>query len=284
MLAVQRRTALADASCVNEWLHLTATARGGWRPGDDPVAMRELWRGLDRTFPRGHVSAALPDHDHTLTPDDEHDPVGAMRRVLQRHSRAFAGPGQRWELHVSRVTTRGILSRTAAYVLVNPVKHGYVEDAAQWLWSSWRDLVGATSNPGLGISSLGAALRMGRPRLVRTLNDAIVSHRTYRGTPSEPPHIVASVSHLGASFQTIANAVLASDRAGEEALFRRGVVRDRVVALADEVACGRWKDLATFLRVHESTLRRIRARPRPDISAARTCLADPRLVPPQTKA
>ena len=117
-------------------------------------AMAAVRRQLPFEMP---VSVLLPDHLHCIwtLPADDDDFPERWRRIKERFTRSWLAQGGR-DLKVSaesrRQGRRGIWQPRywehrirddddymmhRDYIHLNPVKHGYVENSGDWLWSSF---------------------------------------------------------------------------------------------------------------------------------------------------
>jgi len=105
----------------------------------------------------------MPDHPHVLAPVEDPERDERLLRLLQHHTRRFGGPG--WVLaDVERpIRDPGKIARNVRYIALNPCRARLVDDPLRWLFSTFRDIVGASADPWVTPSRLADAL--GRPRV-----------------------------------------------------------------------------------------------------------------------
>jgi putative transposase len=95
----------------------------------------------------------MPNHYHLLVETPEADLSCGMQEINSRHAIWF---NWRYELdgHLFQgrfssvlVESEPHLLELARYVVLNPVRAGLCENAAQWAWSSYRAMLGAAPRP-----------------------------------------------------------------------------------------------------------------------------------------
>ncbi len=119
---------------------------------DEIAILRRAWRYAQRGYPFETLAAVvLPDHLHCVwrLPEDDQDFSTRWRLIKTEFSRALctANDDQHstprrgraiwqdryWEHHIQTETELGEIIN---YIHFNPVKHGYVEDAECWPFST----------------------------------------------------------------------------------------------------------------------------------------------------
>jgi REP element-mobilizing transposase RayT len=140
-------------------LHLTAHLQTrSFDLTEDPVVAR-LWHGLRKAFPHALAADINPDHVHVITPGDDRD--AARRRLVRAVSGATWGLGRGVWLPTGLpkvIPNAKHLQRQVRYVHLNPCRDGLVDDPARWLWSTHRDVIGATLDPWVTPARLRPAL------------------------------------------------------------------------------------------------------------------------------
>lgn len=96
-----------------------------------------------------HAYVLMPDHFHLLLTPDREEALGRLMqgigRSYVRHRNRRAGrSGTLWEgrYRSAPLQAEGFLLPAMAYLDLNPVRSGLVEEAADWAWSSHRHYIG----------------------------------------------------------------------------------------------------------------------------------------------
>ena len=269
-------------------LHLTAHLDFGSPPLRGPSAAA-LWRSLRRAFPDALGATLMPDHLHLITPAA--CPVIARRTVMGiagRHRRAFGSPGRgrgpgSWRVAPPvAIPDRRHLARQIRYVALNPCRSSLAPDPLAWMWSTHRDVLGATVDPWVDARRLAVAL--GRP-----LRDFPARHHAYvSGDPSTavagtPTPRIAPV-YAGA-LRTVAAAACAAARYVDPAdarARRRAVATFHALARAIRIP---WTRALEVTGLPYSTAQDAARRTSPRaLRAALLCLSDVRLRRPRDVA
>jgi putative transposase len=107
---------------------------------------------------RGWLCAAyclMPNHYHLLLETPEADLSAGMQEINSRHAMWF---NWRYELdgHLFQGRFKSVLVESethllelSRYIVLNPVRAGLCESAAQWIWSSYRATLGVDPKPDL---------------------------------------------------------------------------------------------------------------------------------------
>ena len=124
--------------------------------------LRLAWLDVCKRFPFTSVAVVLlPNHLHciwTLPEGDANYSIrwGEIKRLFTRGYLSTVGPGEKrnesrikreeaavWQRRFWEHTIRGEedLNRHIDYIHFNPVKHGLVQQASQWAWSSFHQHV-----------------------------------------------------------------------------------------------------------------------------------------------
>ena len=158
-----------------------------------------LWPQLRATFPLALASCLMPDHPHLVTPSrgeeearrDLNRVLGALARHLGVRHVGEASPP-------SLIADRQKLQRDLRYVALNPPRAGLVDDPVSWLFSTHRDVVGASVDPWIDAPRLARAL--GRPLhgFIDTYHRYVSSDPTVRvaGTPTPRPALPRTIRRV----------------------------------------------------------------------------------------
>jgi hypothetical protein len=222
----------------------------------------------------------MPDHPHLVLASD--DPAAAgqrLARLLGHFGRRFGIWGR-----VSKVPPpapiRGgeVLARQIRYVALNPCRAQLLRCPLAWMWSTHRDVVGATADPWVTADRLSLALGT-HPRAFAARHHAYVSgdpRARVEGTPL--PQIAATTTMPTAALQTIAEAAAAATRSHPDAIRSRGPTRAVFVPLAFDQGWNQVARLAELCDCCPRTITNLREATDPiALQAARMCLGDARL-------
>ncbi len=222
----------------------------------------------------------MPEHPHLIAP--ARDASEACRRfanVLSGLRRSKEGCRTRWQPvpTPAEIADRTKLERSVRYVALNPCRERLCHDPLAWIWSTHRDVVGAT------IDAWPQAGELAR-RLGRDPNGFARRHHRYvssdpsvapGGTPFPEParRCDAPVHGLG----VIAEAAACAARSSADPAQLPLAARTQFLQLAH--ACG-WRDvgaMARFAALSTSGVRFNLRRVACDISPGLQCLGDGRL-------
>jgi hypothetical protein len=262
------------------WFHLTARMSpvAPDLARDDTGAW--LWMQLRAAFPEALAATLMPDHPHLVLPSD--DPTAAaqrLARLLGHFGRRFGVWGR-----VSKVpppaSIRGgeVLARQVRYVALNPCRAALVRCPLAWMWSTHRDVMGATVDPWVTADRLAHALGL-HPRAFAARHHAYVSgdpRARIEGTPL--PQLAKTTNMPTVALETIAEAAAAATRADVAAIRSRGPTRALFVALAFDQGWNQVARLTELCDCCPRTIGNLRAAVDPlALHAARMCLGDARL-------
>lgn len=179
--------------------HIVAHSLGDARPLGTIDACWLLWRALRRTFDRVLAASLMPNHLHLVLVTTSAD---QLRRELARVLAGFArtlGSGPLWQRVPPPVLIGdpGKLARQIRYVLLNAMRAGYFADPACHVWSTYRDVIGATVDPWVDIVDLAAQLGRGIDGFVEWFHGYVSGDPSVQvgGTPMPvpaPPRLDAS--------------------------------------------------------------------------------------------
>ncbi len=244
-------------------VHIVATTRGRDRSLLEPQKASWLWQHLVLGVPGVLSFALMPDHLHAMW---RLGCLARIRRVLTGFTHAF---GVRFDVRIaSEATTPKIAGRMMRYGFFNPVRAGWVDDPLEWPWSTLRDLVGAAHPIATPIEETAEVLRLPASAALRGLG-SLGAHRFE--APSGQAVQVASDHELR---RAVAHALRTSESKVLEIRSDRRLLAQLAVSTTRPA---RPTDLARILKVSPRNARRLLTPLHPGLSAARVCLADPRL-------
>ncbi len=238
-----------------------------------------VWRSLRRAFPEGLAATLMPDHVHLV---DESVPRDEGRRRLARAlSRATYGLGRGvWDAAPEPdVVHESKLARTIRYVALNPCRAGLVADPLEWMWSTYREVMGAVVDPWVDGSRLAERLGHRRWGSSDEWHRYVSSDFAVTAGGTSPPGGGPAGEAVGHALGDIARAVAACLRVSPACIGQRGPARRLFIGLARRQ---RWRDTALLASVVETTQRSVERHllaeiPGDDLRAASLCLADERL-------
>lgn len=235
--------------------HLVAHLGFGRRDLADPVLAGRVWDGMQRAFPAALAGMVMPDHVHLNDECDE--PDEARRELARALSRATYGRGRRLWLPVPppELVREDKLWRVVRYVALNPCRKGLTDDPAQWIWSTYRDVMGAAALPWVDERRLATRLGVREEGFGRRLHryvamDDRVCEEARAGFAPAP--VTTSPTR---SLDEIARAAAASLRCSPAEIQRRGLPRQAFLALARSQG---WSDSAVLADACGVTPRAIR--------------------------
>jgi hypothetical protein len=237
-----------------------------------------LWPQLRAAFPAALACCLMPDHPHLLTLARELDEARrALNRVLGALARKLGVRHIGEASPPSLVPNRQKLARDLRYVALNPPRAALVQDPLAWVFSTHRDIVGATVDPWVDARRIARAL--GRPLagFVAAYHHYVSADPSVDVAGTALPRPAAPTDIARFPLARIARAAAAATRTRPEQIRDVGLMRELFVHLAREQG---WRDLETLARAcacSTRTIRRIEARP-VDLDAARLCLGDGRLL------
>ncbi len=262
------------------WFHLTASVSRGVPNMSRADTGAWLWTHLRAAFPDAIAVTLMPDHPHIVTPsyDPEADRV-RLARLLGHFGRRFGVGGRVAEVPApAPIRERLVLARQIRYVALNPCRADLVACPLAWLWSTHRDVIGASVDPWVTVARLAAALERPTNGLARH-HHAYVSGDPHARTDGTPLPVAAPPSVLSKyGLRDVAEAATAATRSPLRSIRMSGPTRALFVALAYEQGWGRPPRLAQICACTKSTIHRLRTEVDPQhLAAARLCLGDARL-------
>lgn len=261
------------------WIHLTATLGRDAPALTRPDVAGWLWPRLRDAFPSSIATTLMPDHPHLLPQSDEPELARQrLARLLGQLARKF-DVRQAADVPPADVIRPGtVLARQVRYIALNPCRDGLTRCPLSWMWSTHRDVVGATVDPWVTGERLARALGDRRSDFVERYHAYVSGDPTSAvgGTPL--PRAAGSSRAALFGLGEIAAACAAALRLPIAATRRRGDARGLFVALALDQGWNDTRLLADLCDCAPLTIRRramsVDARA---LGAARMCLGDARL-------
>lgn len=173
-----------------------------------------------------------------------HDLSEFMKTLLQRftrwHNRRTKRCGNLWEeTFKSVVVEDGVASKTmAAYIDLNPVRAGMVEDPAEYRWSSYGEAMGATGK------GSGAKAKAGLVRAIMADKGWEADARHWAGRVSREYRIL--LLEEGSEKSCV---VVNKQGEQEKQVLKKGMKPEKVAAEIDRLATGRDVALRQMLRL-----------------------------------
>ncbi len=204
-----------------------------------------VWMHLRLLYPAALAVVVMPDHLHVVVDAPARRGREQLRRCLGQFARWFPG---RWEPAPEPVPIVGLrkLRRQVRYVALNPCRAGLARDPVAWLWSTHRDVVGASVDPWVTPSRLARALGEREEGFGERHHGYVSSDPSVdvEGTPVPRPSPV-----LAADLSNLARAAALSTRGDPVGVFFHAgrAVRQPMTALAAfagvprSTAYARWK-------------------------------------------
>lgn len=260
------------------YLHLTARCRTF--VFDDASIAWGAWKLLRKLFPDAIAVCLMGNHVHVLIWTD--DPVATVRRFHQFQATITRRTGERqgfWEPTPPTAVGEGQkLATVVRYIELNPCRARAATDPLEWMWSTFRDVSGATADPWVTDDQLADAL--GEPRQgFRERHHRFVTNDVsvqIGGTPVPRPAVRTEMARH--PLERLARAACSATRTSAAAIRRPGPARELFVHLA--LHHGWWIPdlLAKACRAHRSTIHRIACTEPVGLATAELCLGDERLL------
>ena len=261
------------------WVHLVARSLAGMRPLSTFDRCAWLWARLQHTFPNAIDCILMPNGAHLVEKSiDATRSRSKLRGVLRGFTRRY-GAGQRiWEAVPAPVTVPDCLHRrrTSRYVALNPSRAKLGADPLEWLWSTYRDIMGATASQWVTADRLARALEHSRYDFRRAWHAYVSGDPTVAVAGTPAPTAAPSSSVARFSLQRIQLAAAAAYRVPPTDLPHLCQPRRLFVALARDQA---WptRCIVEACGISMQNARRIRV-PAEVLRAGQLCLADTRLL------
>jgi hypothetical protein len=275
---VERR-GTAIALGVAMWTHLVTRSYAPLLPLRRFERCAWLWGRLRRSFPSALDVILMPDGVHLVVETD--DPEAArheLRVVLRGFTRRYRKGPRLFEPvpEPRRVPNRLHQQRTSRYVPLNPCRDGRARDPLEWLWSSYRDVMGATVDPWVTAERLARAHSRPRRGFEQWLHRYVSSDPdvAVEGTPIPLPAPPTAIARF--PLERIQLASAAATRVLASTVPQRRQPRRLFIALARDQG---WPN-AVIAKASGMSIQNVRrvSVPKQALAAARLCLNDDRLL------
>ncbi len=260
------------------WVHIVARTRGRFNPFAATGSARWLWIHLQATFPLALAAVLMPDHLHLIAPSRS---AAQLSGLIAAFSRRFGLGRGTWEPLPSPEPVRNPLhlKRQVRYVALNPCRARLCVDPLEWLWSTHRDLLGASTSPWVTPQRLAAAFG-------ETPSDFLERHHRYvssdpatsvTGTPLPKPASPSQFTQY--PLEWIAEAAATAFRVPPLNVKSRNAARDLFIHLSRAQGWTHNPTLASYCCLTRNGVLKAALRPLPSqaLVAASLCLGDRRL-------
>jgi hypothetical protein len=261
------------------WFHLVARSYPGLWPLRSFEPNAWMWRALRRAFPRALDVALMPNGLHlTIASNDARQLAQRLASVLRGFTRRY-GHGQRLFEPVpqpAELPDRLHRWRTSRYVPLNPCRAGLARDPLEWIWSTYRDVLGATADPWVTADTQAVAHGRSRVGFEQVFHCYVSADPSVRVAGTSLPLPAPSTNVARFPLVRIQLAAGAALRVPGSQVFRCHRSRRLFAHLARDQG---WPTtpIARASGISARHVRRIVVGPRA-LAAARLCLADERLT------
>jgi hypothetical protein len=245
-----------------------------------PAVAPWLWTRLRAAFPGALAATLMPDHPHVVTPaSSPAEALARLNRLLGHLGRRLGvGPGAGRGATPRVIESPRELARQVRYLGLNAPRAGLVRCPSAWLWSTHRDLLGATVDPWISLERLAAALGDHKPGFVGRFHAYCSADPSCAVAGTPLPVAALPQTSPSVPLEWVAEAAAAATRRPVEDVGRAGPTRALFVALAREQGWQGAKLLAQRCNCTTRTIRRLAAQIDPArLPAGRLCLGDVRL-------
>ena len=167
--------------------------RWGATPFNERAACHWLWQRLQRSFSQVAAAIIMPNHFHCLAVLSELGPaINELTRALARM------PGTRWESPPppEPVRDQHHLLRQIRYVLLNPCRKRLCADPLEWEWSTYRDVLGLTAQPWVGMKQLQSWMKQKEVGSIPALHSYLSGDPSVAIAGTAPPSLRTSPSEI----------------------------------------------------------------------------------------
>lgn len=276
---MQRDAAVVDPQGEMPVVHLVARLRAPHRDLGQFEQAQWMWRRIEGLFPGLIAAVLMPNHPHVLAEVEEPDEArGRLARTCGHLQRRLGVQGLLEPLPPPQVVEPDKVARVARYVELNACRAGLVMHPAQWLWSTLRDVAGATVEPAVDLQQHRRHTKRRRDRWLEYVGrDDRVPDRRALMAP-----VPGGCGRAAFGVEQVCQAVLAATRSRPDALRQRGPVRRLFIAAALDQGITSTASLADVCGCTPRAVRRARDRRLrvATLLPVRRCLADARLLAP----
>ncbi len=254
-------------------------------PGAPPLhrgdVARWLWPRLRRAFPDALAACILPNGVQLVHLGNEPRwMTRRLNRLMGQLGRRFSVRGRCADTWVQRpLTSNAAILQAIQQVIASPCREKLVDEPASWVFSTYRDLLGAVVSPWVSPARLANWVPISH--LSTRALAGVNSKNTHHGLPPDRnalllPAPAAATTEPRLTF--LATAAAAATRQTPAQIRQRGSTRNIFVRLAILHGSGSHRQLAARCDCSLRTIFHILTRDIEDeVHAAQLCLEDPRL-------
>lgn len=163
------------------WKHWAIRANTPYEPFRSFENAQWIWRALQGLFPDALGAMLMPNHVHLILPSHlEIQKIHGLLGVISKRLKT----SELWQpiRELDPIPDRSHLRRTVRYVALNPCRAKLCSDPLDWIWSTYRDVMGASVNPWV------TDVRLSRELQERTQGFRVRFHAYTSGDPSVSIH------------------------------------------------------------------------------------------------
>jgi hypothetical protein len=262
------------------WNHWVARASTPYEPFKDFENARSTWTLLSKNFPDALAAVLMPNHLHIILPKNtEHldrkrllGLLGSVSRRLKRHALWQPLPPP------ASIPDRHHLKRQIRYIALNPCRSGLCSDPVEWVWSTYRDLIGSCAHPWTRRSQIIKALAENERGFDLRFHSYVSGDPSVavQGTPFPLPAI--ATPHADRGILEILTACSAALRVQTSNAKRKGPLRPLFIHMARQSGWNKCGRLSELCGITPRAVQLILKQKAPvGMKAAMLCLGDERL-------
>lgn len=260
------------------WNHWVARANYPHEPFKNFQIAQSVWHSFEKLFPQLVAAVLMPNHLHLILPGGDKPKIrnvleGVLGSICKNYHLSKV-----WQTipEPSIIPDLKHLRRNVRYVALNPCRQKLCSDPLEWLWSSYRDVMGATVNKrDQSLAKIFGELGVGFASRFHAYVSADPTVQV-EGTPF--PQKAPPKARPTESIGEILFASAAAFRAHPSAVLKAGRVRSIFIHLAHRQGWYRPKVLAEICNISpRAVLYIVKRKPPSGMDAAVLCLGDRRL-------
>lgn len=262
------------------WNHWTVRSCTPHQPFLDFEVARWTWTALHHRFPAAVSAVLMPNHLHLILPSE------GSQKALRTLSGILGGVSKKQGIsHLwqpipppSPVPDVHHLRRQIRYVALNPCRKRLCRDPLEWVWSSYRDLMGAAADNWIDLGRTSSALSDRRSDFRVRFHNYVSGDPAVQVSGTPIPRAAESTPFAAQSILDILSASAAALRLHPRDVERRTKLRPLFIHLAARQG---WNRPAVLGEICDLTPRAVQyilnASAPAGLDAAALCLGDPRL-------
>lgn len=261
------------------WNHWTFRSNHPHNPFQDFESARSVWVQLPGLFPDALMAVLMPNHLHLILPRSEKTYsklVGVMGSISKKH-----GIPALWQPipPTKEILDLKHLRRQLRYVALNPCRNNLARDPLEWVWSTYRDGVGASAKPWVKTAHIAQVLKEAERGFSVRFHDYVSGDPSVAVEGTSYPKAHVKSVYASESIVNILSAAAATLRApASEVRQRRSELRQLFVHFAWQQGWIQTKLLSQICDTSTRAIHQILEKPEPPgMNAALMCLGDVRL-------